>query len=104
MASTSGPTGLNSHHRNTLNKIFQHPVSHNIEWHDVLSLLTAIGSVTRHRDNKVAVTVGSETRFFDIPEHKDVDMDAIVELRRLLAAAGYGVGGGGSESEVPPYG
>jgi hypothetical protein len=104
MASTPGPTDLNSHHRNTLNKIFQHPVSHNIEWHDVLSLLTAIGSVTRHRDNKVAVTVGSETRFFDIPEHKDVDMDAIVELRRLLAAAGYGVGGGGSESEVPPYG
>lgn len=74
------------------------------QWHDVLSLLTAIGSVTRRRDNKVAVTVGSETRLLNMPEHKDVDTDSVIELRRLLAAAGYGVGGGGSESEVPPCG
>ena len=91
MASTSGPADLSSHHRNTLHKIFQHPTSHNIEWHDVLSLLSAIGSVTRHRDNKVAVTVGSETRFLDIPEDKDVDVDSIVDLRRLLSDAGYGL-------------
>lgn len=50
----------------------------------------AIGSVARHRDNKVAVAVGFETRFFDIPEHKDVDVDSIVDLRRLLTDAGYG--------------
>jgi hypothetical protein len=102
MASTPEPTDLSSHHRNTLSKIFQHPASHNIEWHDVLSLLTAIGSVARHRDNKVAVTVGSETRFFDIPEHKDIDVDSIVDLRRLLADAGYGVptqGASAHESE-----
>jgi hypothetical protein len=90
MVSNSGPTDLTSHHRNTVSKIFQHPVSHNIEWHDVLSLLSAIGSVARHRDNKVAVTVGSETRFLDVPEHKDLDVDSIVILRRLLADAGYG--------------
>jgi hypothetical protein len=48
----------------------------------------------RHPDNKVAVTIGSETRFFDVPENKDVDMDGIVELRRLLTAAGYGGGAG----------
>jgi hypothetical protein len=100
MASTSGPSDLNSHHRNTLNKIFQHPTSHNIEWHDLLSLLIAIGSVARHRDNRVAVTIGSETRFFDVPEGKDVDVDSVVELRRLLAAAGYGVGAGEPESGV----
>jgi hypothetical protein len=89
--STSGPTDLSSHHRNTLSKIFQHPASHNIEWHDVLSLLAAIGSVARHRDNKVAVIVGSETRFFDVPEHKDLNVDSIADLRRLLAGAGYGL-------------
>jgi CMP-N-acetylneuraminic acid synthetase len=90
MTSMSRPKDLNSDHRNTLNKIFQHPASHNVEWHDVLSLLAAIGSVARHRDNKVAVTVGSETRFFDMPEHKDVEVDSIVDLRRLLTDAGYG--------------
>ena len=103
MTSTSGPNDLNSHHRNTIDKIFRHPASHNIEWHDVLSLLTAIGSVARHRDNKVAVTVGSETRFLDIPEHKDIDVESIVALRRLLADAGYepsaGEGASTNESE-----
>jgi hypothetical protein len=94
VASTTGPADLDSHHRNTLNKIFQHPSSHNIEWHDVLSLLGAVGAVARHPDNKVAVTIGSETRFFDVPENKDVDMDGIVELRRLLTAAGYRGGAG----------
>jgi len=47
---------LNNHHRNTLRQIFQHPVSHNIEWHAVVSLLKAIGSVVEHRDRMVAVT------------------------------------------------
>jgi len=31
-------------------------VSHNIEWHAVVSLLEAIGSVVQHNDGKVAVT------------------------------------------------
>jgi len=31
---------LKSHHRTTAEKILAHPTSHNIEWHDVLSLLS----------------------------------------------------------------
>ena len=50
MSSTSEPVHLNNHHRNTLRQIFQHPVSHNIEWHAVVSLLEAIGSVAEHHD------------------------------------------------------
>jgi hypothetical protein len=91
MASTTGPMDLNGHHRTTLRKIFEHPTSHSIDWRDVVSLLNTVGLVQRHTDNKVAVTVGTETRFLDLPDHKDVDTDAIVELRHLLADAGYGV-------------
>ena len=83
---------LGSHHRNTLHRNFEHPTSHNIEWLAVVSLLEAIGSVERHHDNKVEVHVGSSTGFFDVPEHvpehKDIDINA-VDLRRLLAAARY---------------
>jgi hypothetical protein len=50
MTSASEPAHLNNHHRNTLRQIFQHPVSHNIEWHAVVSLLEAIGSVAEHHD------------------------------------------------------
>ena len=97
MASTSGPVDLNSHQRNTLRRIFRHPAGHNIEWRAVVSLLESIGSVEEHRDGKVAVTVGSETRFFDIPPHKDITTDTVVELRRMLSAAGYGVEGEGTD-------
>jgi len=90
MSSTPEPAHLSNHHRNTLRQIFQHPVSHNIEWHAVVSLLEAIGSVVEHHDGMVAVTAGSETEFFDVPAHKDIDTQTVVDLRRMLTSAGYG--------------
>ena len=38
----------------------------------------------------VAVTVGPGTEFFDVPAHKDIDTQTVVDLRRMLSAAGYG--------------
>lgn len=88
MSSAPEPVDLSNHHRNTLRELFQHPVSHNIEWRAVISLLEAVGSVAEHHDGKLAVTVGSQTTFFDHPAHKDVDVQEVVDLRRLLSAAG----------------
>jgi hypothetical protein len=90
MSSTSESAHLSNHHRNTLRQIFQHPVSHNIEWRAVVSLLEAVGSVVDHHDGAVAVTVGSKTEFFDPPAQKDIDTQAVVDLRGMLSAAGYG--------------
>ena len=89
MSSSSEPEHLTNHHRITLRQLFQHPVSHNIEWHAVVSLLAAVGSVVDQHDGKVAVTIGSETEFFDPPPHKDIDTQMVVDIRRLLAQAGY---------------
>jgi hypothetical protein len=90
MSSPPEPVHLSNHHRTTLRQIFQHPAGHNIEWHAVLSLLEAVGSVTAHHDGKVAVTIGPESAFFDPPAHKDIDTQMVVDLRRMLSAAGYG--------------
>src|SRR3984885_9928921 len=87
--SSPEPEHLSNRHRNTLRQIFQHPVSHNIEWHAVTSLLDAIGTVDVHHDGQVAVRVGSESAFFTHPEGKDVDEQMVVDLRRLLSKAGY---------------
>ena len=98
MSSMSEPVHLNNHHRNTLRQLFQHPVSHNIEWRAVVSLLEAVGSVVERHDGMVAVTVGSRTEFFDPPAHKEIDTQVVVDLRRMLSTAGYGAGevrGGG---------
>jgi len=92
MSSSSQSEHLSNHQRNTLRQIFQHPAGHNIEWRAVLSLLEAVGSAEEQHGGKVAVTIGSETEYFDPPPHKDIGTQAVVDLRRMLAKAGYGAG------------
>ena len=86
----SRPQHLSGRHRDTLLEIFQHPTKHNIEWHDVLSLLEATGSVEQRHDGKYCVRLGGETEVFKRPKTKAIDIQQVVDLRRMLSAAGYG--------------
>ena len=90
MTPTPGPEHLSGHHRTTLAQIMRHPVSHNIEWNAVLSLLEAIGSVTQTHDGKVTVAVGGQAHTYERPRGKDLDEQQVVDLRRLLTSAGFG--------------
>jgi hypothetical protein len=74
-------------HRATLERIFRHPASANIEWRQVLSLLDALGSVTEEPNGNVKVTLGGETEVLRPPREKDVDRQMIVDLRRMLSSA-----------------
>jgi hypothetical protein len=85
---------LNNHHRDTLLKIFSHPASGNLEWRQVLSLLEAVGNVEEEHNGKVKVTLGPETEVFRRPRGKDVDTQMVVDLRRMLGAAGFAANGG----------
>jgi thiamine biosynthesis lipoprotein ApbE len=97
MSSPSQHAHLNNHQRSTLSQIFQHPAGHNIEWRAVLSLLEAVGSAEEQHGGKVAVTIGPETEYFDPPSHKDIDTQTVVNLRRMLAKAGYGAADAGAD-------
>ena len=90
MSSSPESPHLDNRHRNTLRQIFEHPVSHNIEWHAVMSLLEAVGTVTVRHDGKVAVKIGPELEFLDPPAGKDIDTQMVIDLRRMLSNAGYG--------------
>jgi hypothetical protein len=79
---------LNHHHRDTLEKIFRHPLSGNLEWRQVLSLLAAVGTTTPEPNGKVKVELGGQTEVLQPPDDKDVDRQLIVDLRRLLTNAG----------------
>ena len=83
-------TRLNSHQRDTMAHIFRHPLSHNIEWHSVLSLLNAVATVQETQKGNYLVTIGTQTETFEPPRHKDIDAEQIATLRRLLRKAGYG--------------
>jgi len=80
---------LSNHHRDTLAKIQQHPTSHNVEWHAVLSLLEATGSVEERHDGKYVVELGDERLVIERPRHKDIDEQLVVDLRKAFASAGY---------------
>lgn len=83
---------LNGHHRVTVEKIFQHPLSHNIQWHDVLSLLRSVAEVTEVHDGRFRVTLGSETETLDAPSGHDVNEQMVIDLRRMLKGAGISAG------------
>jgi hypothetical protein len=84
------PEHLSNHHRDTLRKIFEHPVSHNIEWHEVVSLLEAVGTVEVRHDGEIVARIGSQREFFEAPVGKDIDEQMVVDLRRMLSEAGFG--------------
>jgi len=80
---------LGSHHRDTVERLFAHPTSGNIEWREVRSLLESIGSASEEPNGALRVTLGGETEVFRRPHGKDIDVQMVVDLRRMLTRAGY---------------
>ncbi len=89
MSSTPEPKHIAGHHRDTLLQIFQHPTSHNIEWHDVISLLETVGSIEERHDDMFVFRIGQDREVLRRPKEKDIDAQQIVDLRRMLTSAGY---------------
>jgi len=81
---------LDGHNRHTLERLFAHPTSHNIQWHDVRSLLEQVGTVKEHPDGKFVVRIGNQTETFEPKRSPDVDIEHVMILRRALSAAGIG--------------
>lgn len=89
MSSSPKPEHLSSHHRDTLLQIFQEKTNHNVEWHDVVSLLGAVGSIEQQHDDMFEFRIGQETEVLRRPTDKDIDGQQLVDLRRILTSAGY---------------
>ena len=89
MSTVPGPEHLNSHHRDTLQQIFQEKTNHNVEWHDVVSLLEEVGSIEQQHDDMFLFRIGDETEVLRRPSEKDIDGQQLVDLRRILTSAGY---------------
>ena len=51
--------------------------------------MVEIGSITEGSNGRFTVTLGDETQIFDRPRGKDIDTQQIVDLRRMLHAAGF---------------
>jgi hypothetical protein len=80
---------LSGRHRDTVEKIFAQSSSHNIEWREVVSLLEAVGTVTHEHNGKLKVALGPETEVLPAPHGKDVGVQIMGDLRRMLTQAGF---------------
>lgn len=73
----------------TLDTIFQHPLSHNLAWREVVSLITTIGEVDDQKNGGVLLRAGSEHLTMTKPHSKDLEASDVVELRHFLTRAGW---------------
>ena len=82
------PAHLNGRHQHTYEAVFRHPVAHNLEWHDVRSLLDALADVTEGHNGALQVTRNGRTVTVHAPKHKDVAGEDLLAIRRFLEESG----------------
>jgi hypothetical protein len=78
-------TQLTGAHQRTFDRIFQHPISHNLEWRDVHALLAEIADVAKEHNGSLKVMRNGQTLVLHPTSKKDVaEMDEIMTLRYFL--------------------
>jgi len=88
----NSPPPLTGAHLRTYNTIFQHPVSHNLEWRAVRALLGKLGHIAEEPNGNLKVTRNGQILVLHPPRTKDVaETDELMALRHFL-----------ERSETPP--
>lgn len=88
---------LNGHHTTTLAAIFSHPASHNVAWHDVVSLLNYLGSASERHGGGYTVTIGADHVALARPHGHDLVDAELRHLRTFLTKAGLSPAGNRAE-------
>ena len=75
--------------RTTLEAIYQHPLSHNLEWPDVIALFVKAGTVEHKSNNEFVFTIGGGHHLMRKAHGKNLSADDVVEFRHMLTRAGW---------------
>jgi hypothetical protein len=82
-------TTLSKSSRLTIAALYQHPLSHNLEWRRVVSLFETLGTVEQKSHDKVAFSIGSEHHDLVKSHGKDLAEADVMTLRHMLSRAGW---------------
>ncbi len=83
------PPHLNGRHQHTYEAIFRHPAAHNLEWHDVRSLLDALTEVVEGHNGSLEVKRNGHLVVLHVPKHKDVaSVEDLMAIRHFLEQSG----------------
>jgi hypothetical protein len=80
---------LNSKTNHTLGHIFQHPITHNLEWRDIRGLFETLGEVEHEHNGNLKVTLHGNTTVFHSPADSNVaTVEEITKIRHFLHESG----------------
>jgi hypothetical protein len=69
----------------TYERIFQHPITHNLSWHDVLGMFRQLGTVETEPNGNTKVTRNGQVLILKATQSKDVgEADEVMALRHFL--------------------
>jgi hypothetical protein len=82
---------LSGHHQKIYQRIFEHPMPHNLQWRDVWSMLGAMPGMDAAEDEKhnLKVTRNGQTMLLHRPRGKDLaDKKELMQVRHFLERSG----------------
>lgn len=79
-------TNLDHEQRRTLERLYGHPLPHNLKWPQALALLRALSEEFVELSDRCRVTIDGHTEVFRRPRHADLPVDMVVKVRRFLTA------------------
>ena len=81
---------MNHKHQKTLDKIFQHPISHDLKWADVMKLLEALDveMELKHSGSTVIKLNGVEATLARHTHPKVSNQHDLMEIRHFLQQTG----------------
>ncbi|MCB6180149.1 hypothetical protein LHP98_18695 [Rhodobacter sp. Har01] len=91
-ASAVPAPGLGTAHERLIARIFQHPLSHNLSWREVLALFHSIGSVEQVPGGAMELHLNGQHQTFKPAHDKDLGPEDVISLRHLLTRAGLAEG------------
>jgi hypothetical protein len=103
VAATFGPAPgdwatLSKTSRSTMEALYQHPLSHNLEWSRVVALFERLGTVDQKGSNEIAFGLGGEHHRVHKPHDKDLTTAEVMTFRHMLTRAGWAPQGPASKA------
>jgi hypothetical protein len=80
---------ISNAHQHTYDAVFQHPMSHNLSWRDVRSLLESVADAVQEGEDNVKFSNGGRTLTVHSSRHKDLDdVQELMRIRKFLEESG----------------
>lgn len=76
---------MNTKTKQTYDQVFQHPMTHNLEWRDVRALFETLGEVEEQHNGNLKVTLSGQAVVFHSPSDTDIaTAEQLSQIRKLL--------------------